>query len=126
MKRQEQHNHGIAPWLRWIARGSGTLVVGFWVFIATMGAIVEEEPLTTEALILLGLIGLSVIGIALAWWREGIGGAIVTACGVGHSIFATIAAGHNKVLAVLVAGAPLTVIGLLFLLIWWRTSKEEV
>ena len=126
MPKRAQNAHDTAPWVRWVARGAGTLVVAFWVFIAAMNAIVEGEPLTTEGLILLGLIVVSVVGMALAWWHEGIGGAVVTAGGLGHSIFAIVAAGHNTLLAVMVAGAPLTVTGVLFLLIWWRMNKEEI
>jgi hypothetical protein len=109
--------------IRWIARGIGSLVAGFWLFAGIASGIVESGPLTVESGIMAGLITASAVGVLIAWWREGIGGIVVMACAVAHAIFAYVASGHNKGLAIAISGGPFSLVGALFLASWWRSRR---
>ena len=85
-----------AKWLRWIARGIGSFVAGFWLFVGIVSAIVESRPLTLEGVIMVSLIISSALSVLIAWWREGVGGAIVVVCAIAHRTFAYVASGHNE------------------------------
>ena len=87
--------------MRWIARGIGSLVVAFWLFMGITYDIVESRPWTLEDMMMAGLITTSALGVLIAWWREGIGGIILVICAAAHSTFAYVVAGHNKVFAYL-------------------------
>ena len=113
-----------ARWLRWLGRGTGSLVAGFWLFIAVVGAVGGAEPWTLESSILTGLIVCSVAGVAVAWWREGLGGTLLLVIAAAYGLFAYFAAGHNKGMAVAVSGGPFLVVGLLFLASWWGRRKD--
>jgi hypothetical protein len=69
------------------------------------------------------LIVTSILGVLVAWFREGLGGAILLTVGVAHSTFALFAAGHNRGLAMLISGGPFLLIGVLFLASWWRAGR---
>ncbi|MCK4472968.1 MAG: hypothetical protein KAW49_14395 [Anaerolineae bacterium] len=112
-------------WTRWIARGIGSLVVAFWLFMGITYDIVESRPWTLEDMIMAGLVTTSALGVLIAWWREGIGGTILVICAAAHSTFAYVVAGHNKALAMLVSGGPFLLIGSLFLAVWWRSRHRR-
>jgi hypothetical protein len=99
----------------------GAVVAGFWLFMGIGHAIDGSEPFTAESAVMATLMSASVLGVLIAWRREGLGGAIVVACGVAHSTFALFAAGRNHVFAMLVSGGPFLLIGVLFLLAWRRS-----
>jgi hypothetical protein len=103
------------PWLRWVARAVGTPVAAFWILVGIVSALMEEAPASWESLVLAGLILASAISVAAAWRWERAGGAAVVACGLAHAIFAAVAAGHNRGLAILVTGVPFLIAGALFL-----------
>ena len=90
--------------LRWIARGVGSFVAGYWLFIALAYAIGRHEPRTVESLIMTGLMVASTAGVLIAWWRARIGGIFLLVIAVAHSTFALIASGHNRGFAVLISG----------------------
>jgi len=69
------------------------------------------------------LIAVVVIGVIIAWFREGIGGFITLIGAVALSIFAYISAGHNKIFAMLTSGIPFLIAGILFLISWWRRKS---
>ena len=106
-------------WVRWIARGIGTLASAFWLF--ALGANGISDALSgrgapsLEGIGLGSLVVLSVVGVALAWRRERLGGAVASVGGIALCIFAFFSAGHNKGYAMLVSGGPFLVAGLLFL-----------
>ncbi len=112
-------------WMRWIARGVGSSVVAFWLFMGIAYDIVESRPWTLEDMIMAGLITTSALGVLIAWWREGIGGIILVICAAAHSTFAYVVAGHNKALAMLISGGPFLLIGALFLAVWWRSRHRR-
>jgi len=113
-----------AKWLRWSARAVGSVVSGYWLFIALAYAVSGREPFTVESLIMMGLIIASTVGILIAWWQERIGGIVLLVVAVAHSTFALISSGHNRVFAVLISGGPFLLTGLLFLASWRKGSSQ--
>ena len=113
--------------MRWVARGLGTLVAAAWLFVLVGSIFEPSEPESLEGAMFEGAI-LSVLalvaiaGVALAWWRELLGGTILVADGWGLVVFALLTAGRNRGLAVLSSGAPFFVAGLLFLIV---TEMDE-
>jgi hypothetical protein len=105
--------------VRWIARAIGSLAAAFWLFAGAASAMASGDPWTWESTVLTLLIVASALSVLVAWRREGIGGTLVVMCGIAHSAFASIAAGHNKGLAMLMTGGPLVISGILFLGGWW-------
>lgn len=51
-------------WIRWIARGLGSLVAGFWLFIGVLLAILGSETWTPESAVMAILI----VASALGWY----------------------------------------------------------
>ena len=115
----------VALWLRWLARGLGTLVAGFWVFIGILEVIFGPDPWTVESAVLAVLIVAAAVAVTVAWWREGIGGSLLLLVGVAYGVFAFVAAGHNKLFAVAITGVPVLLVGLLFLGSWWRNRQAQ-
>ncbi len=116
--------------IHWTARILGSISGVFWVLALTLSTIMESElgveptpEAKLEGTILGCLVAVVVIGVIIAWFREGIGGLIVVIGGIVLSIFAYITAGHNKVLAMASSGIPFLIAGILFLIYWRRTRK---
>lgn len=116
--------------IHWTARILGSISGAFWVLALTLSTIMESklgvEPTPEaklEGIILGCLVAVVVIGVIIAWFREGIGGLIVVIGGIVLSIFAYITAGHNKVLAMASSGIPFLIAGILFLIYWRKTRK---
>ncbi len=106
-------------WLRRAARLTGGVAAGFWV-LALVGSLIAEESVgeadaRSESVAIVVLVLLNVVGVAVAFRRERLGGALVVATGTAFSLFALASAGHNHALAMLVSGGPFLVSGLLFL-----------
>ena len=112
-------------WIRWIARGIGSFVATYWLFMGIGYGIAEAEPWPPESLIMAALISTSVLGVVVAWLREGVGGLILAIVAAAHSAFAYVAAGHNQGFAMLISGGPFLLIGSLFLVIWHRSRMLE-
>ena len=71
------------------------------------------------------LISTSVLGVVVAWLREGVGGLILVMVAAAHSTFAYVAAGHNRGFAMLISGGPFLVTSSLFLVVWYRSRMLE-
>jgi hypothetical protein len=112
-------------WIRWIARGTGSLVAAYWLLIGIASALSEGSPWTLQSAMMAGFVIATVLAVLIAWWREAVGGTIAVICGVALSTFAYVTAGHSKVLAMLVSGGPLLVAGVLFLVSWWRSRRAR-
>ena len=113
--------------IRWVARGTGSLITAFWLFMSMGYAIGEsEETWTWESTVIAVLFAISTMGFVIAWRRELVGGVILVVCAVAHSTFALFAAGHNHAFAMLISGGPYLLIGTLFLLSWRRSKANSV
>ena len=111
--------------MRRVARGVGSFVAAFWLFAGIGSGMAESGPMGLEDAIMAVLITSTVVGVAVAWWRERIGGTMLLVCAVAHSTFAYFAAGHNKGFAMLISGGPWLVVGLLFLASWRRSRRSR-
>ena len=100
---------------RWIARVIGSLASAIFLLIIIAGALSGEEPWTAESTILTVLFAASALSVLIAWWKEGLGGSLVTACGIAGCIFGGVAAGRNKLVAGLITGGPFVVAGFFFI-----------
>jgi len=113
---------GLTRWMRRLARGMGTIVAAFFLLIGIGSAFGDSIPWSMESTVITVLFTTLVVGVIIAWWREGIGGLIVTLGAITLGAFAYCTADHNKVYAMVVMGGPLLVSGILFLICWRRTS----
>lgn len=111
-----------------LARWVGTIVGSIYLLI-----LVTPEELNTntnspgiEGMILGGLIIIAIAGIVIAWWREGVGGTIVTVTAIALCVFGLITAGRMKIIAALFGGGPFLLVGILFLISFWRSRKLEI
>lgn len=115
-------------WIRWIARGIGSLAGAFWLLSLTVGLIVElisgHTTWSLEGAILAGLVIITALGVLVAWRREGSGGMIVLIGAIALSTFAYVTARFNKIWAMLIAGGPFLVAGILFLTCWRRSKRR--
>jgi hypothetical protein len=112
-------------WIRWIARGLGSLVAGFWLFIGVLLAILGSEPWTPESAVMAILIVASALAVLIAWWQEGTGGILVIVGGVAHCVFAFVASGHNTLFAMLISGGPFLLVGILLLVSWHQSESNN-
>lgn len=110
--------------LRLVARVVGTATAVIFLLIMALQIGLGEEPPSAEGVILGGLTVSAVIGVALAWRWEHLGGALTLLVGAWLCVFAFITAGHNHLLAMLISGAPYVVIGVLFLAAGWRCQDS--
>jgi len=109
--------------IRWIARGISLFVAAVWVLMGIVPTFFEPPAWTFEDKMMAGLTTACLASILIAWFREGVGGALLILCGVAHSTFAYFAAGHNIALAVAISGGPFLVLGALFLLARRRSTE---
>lgn len=109
-------------WKRWTARGLGSLAGAYWAVALVAEAIWGDTPASLEGAVLGVLVGATVLGVALAWRWEGLGGMIVVVGAIALGIFAYFTAGRNRPLAISVTGGPFLVAGVLFLASWRRAS----
>ena len=114
-----------SKWVRWTARGIGSIAAAFWLIIALLYAFVDPQPLTQESMVMVGLMAVSLSSVLVAWWREGLGGMLLLICAIAQSVFAYIASGHHRGLAMSISGGPFLLAGILFL-ISWRRSRSRV
>jgi hypothetical protein len=56
--------------IRWIARGTGSLVAVFWLLMGVLSGIIEPGPWSLESAIMGGLIVTSALGVLVARWRR--------------------------------------------------------
>jgi len=116
--------------IHWTARILGSVSGAFWVLALTLSTIMESKlgvkptpEAKLEGTILGCLVTIVVIGVIIAWFREGIGGFLTTLGAIALCIFSYISAGHNKIFAVLISGIPFLIAGILSLISWWRLKR---
>ncbi len=99
--------------LRWIARVLGSLVVLFLILVA-LGYAIEEGAGGLPGIQTSAAIIIWIIGVALSWRWEGIGGAIILLNTVIFFILVP------NVFSSLNPYHPFLVVGILFLICWWK------
>ena len=109
--------------IRWIARMLGTVLAVYLVFTTVANFFIFN----------LGDYGISafiiifVVGVIVAWFREKIGGIILVVSAVAVSIFSIITGlndpNSDLMDAIILMGLPFLIIGILFLVSWWKSRK---
>lgn len=118
------HNTHATEWLRWLARGVGSLLAVIWLFVGLAHAILGDEPWTVESYFMAGFMAGGVIMPIIAWRWEKTGGSLLILFGLIFSTFAYFSAGHNRWFAVLISGIPFLIAGILFLASWKNTGSQ--
>jgi len=124
----------VTKWIRWIARIWSIVIIGFallmligyavnWVITGKADPYAVEDYPPIENLIPITL-GLSVLGLGIAWRCEGLGGVITIVFQL-----ATLAVHHWMLsprpypyLLTIMIATP----GILFLVCWWRSRKRAI
>jgi hypothetical protein len=91
-----------------------------------MGGWAEEiaaSPWPLEGTILAGLLLITVVGVLIAWIREGIGGTLLVVGAIVLSAFSYVTAEHGKAWNTLFMSGLFLAAGILFL-VCWRQSEE--
>jgi len=96
-------------WLRWVARGLGTLAAAWWVLAGVGHGLAGDEPWTAESTVLVVLVAVNVLGVILAWWRERLGWIVLVVGGAAMCVFAWVSAGARIGRAVPGLGYPVVV-----------------
>lgn len=114
-------NDRITKWIRWFARGTGSFFAIAYLYLGiTTG---PASPSLEEIVVVLTL----VLGVLIAWWREGLGGLILVLAAVvlflimGFVVAAESPDQRSTLLQVFVV--PYLVPGILFLICWFRSRK---
>ena len=108
---------------RWVSAIVGATFLFIFIGEGIIEAVTGENPPGIEGTILGALVIIGITGIVIAWWREGIGGTIVTIAAIALSVFAFVTAGRMKIIAVLFAGGPFLLVGILFLISFLKSRK---
>jgi hypothetical protein len=97
-------------------------------YIAAMGGWADEiaaSPWPLEGTMLAGLLIITVLGVLIAWVREGIGGVLLVVGATVLGMFSYVTAEHTRVWNMLSMGGPFLVAGILFLACWrWSEGKH--
>ena len=112
----------ITNWIRWLARGIGSLLALSFLYL---GITTGPSPPSLEEL---AVVFTLLVGVLIAWRREGLGGLIlVLAAFVLFLIMSVVVT--NKYpdqwpSLMLLFVVPYLVPGILFLICWWRSRKS--
>ncbi|QSX05673.1 hypothetical protein JYG23_13555 [Sedimentibacter sp. zth1] len=102
--------------VRWIARVIGSLSTAFFLFMIIGDLMFISEPYTLEGVMVVGFAIVLTVGVLIAWWKEGIGGVILTISAIAFAMFIYFTAGRYKVLASVLISSPFLISGVLFLI----------
>jgi hypothetical protein len=99
---------------RTVARAAALLVGGVWFLVLVAHLVGGRDDMSLEGAVLGLLVIAGLVGVGLGFRDEPRGGTVLLVVGGLLSVFAVLTAGHNHWLAVLVAGGPWLVSGVLF------------
>ena len=109
--------------IRWIARILGTILAVYLVFTTVANFFIfnlGDYGITAFIIIF-------VVGVIVAWFREKIGRIILVVSAVAVSIFSIITGlndpNSDLMDAIILMGLPFLIIGILFLVSWWKSRK---
>ena len=116
--------------IRWIARILGT-ILAVYLFMTNVGGFISNfgNLMASELIAAYGSIAFIVIfvaGVIVAWFSEKIGGIILVVSAVAVSIFSIIfglVPNSDLLMLIAIAGLPFLIIGILFLVSWWKSRK---
>jgi len=114
--------------MRWTARILGTSMVAFVLFFAIGYAIEgshKQDPgLDIYTIIVFIVWGTGLAGLVLAWWKEGLGGIISSACFIVFNILVAVNRnpGSRYSFVLLLFMIP----SILFLSCWWVERNNKI
>ena len=116
--------------IRWIARIFGTLLAVYLIFTTVANLIMDYKAWDFIPYVYFAFFIILAIGVIIAWFKEKIGGIILIAGAVAGSIFSIIVGLNNPDFDLLdfmiLAALPFIIIGILFLVYWGKTRKQNV
>lgn len=116
--------------LRYIARGISTTFTGIIVLFAVGEGLGSTAPKKLfqwdyEHLKMTAYVFLIVAGTGLGWWRDKLGGIILSLAGVVMSLLVFIEMNNRDFWVAGIFGLPYMLSGLLFLLSWKRSGRDQ-
>ena len=112
----------ITNWIRWLARGIGSFLALSFLYL---GITTGPSPPSLEEL---AVVFTLLIGVLIAWRREGLGGLILVLAAVVlfliMSVVVTTKYPDQWPSLMLLFVVPYLVPGILFLICWWRLRKS--
>jgi hypothetical protein len=115
--------HSRSRFVLWLARIVGGSMAAFWLTILLFGAVQETPTWSSEEIGMLILTIAVIASTIVAFIRAKLGGLLMLVSGAIFCIYSFIAAGHNKIFAMLFAGGPFILAGALFL--WAGANKAS-
>lgn len=112
--------------IRLMARVFSFLIIVLTILIV-VGHIFDDEPVVEDyppvENLMPVILGLSVVGLAIAWRWEGLGGAISIGFFLAHLGVFWVVRGEFFPLGVLAVFLPLPITATMFLWCWWRSRE---
>ena len=112
------------------ARGISTFFISFWVLLvigyATSATSYQAPSHTHERMAFWAFLLVTLVSVIIAWWREEIGGLMLTIVGLVAIIVFMLTNKPEAYWLTLVTGAPFLVSGILYLKCWRRIKKSKV
>src|SRR4030042_2322473 len=116
--------------IRWIARIFGTFLAVYLIFTTVANLIIDYKNWDFIPYVYFAFFIIFAIGVITAWFKEKIGGIILITGAVAGSIFSIIVGLNNPDFDLLdfmiLAALPFIIIGILFLVYWWKSRKKMV
>ena len=113
--------------IRWVARILGTILAVYLVLTTIANLIMDFKAWDFIPYVYFAFFIVFAIGVIIAWFKEKIGGIILIAGVVAGSIFSIIVGLNNTDFDLLdfiiLAGLPFLIVGILFLIYWWKSRK---
>ena len=117
-------------YMRNYARGISTFFISLWVLLVISYAIdtisYQALTLTNERMVLWAFLLVTSVSVIIAWWREGIGGLMLTIAGLAAIVVFMVTNKPKAYWITLVTGAPFLVSGILYLKCWKRIKKSKI
>ena len=112
------------------ARGISTFFISFWVLLvigyATSVTSYKAPSHTHDGMVLRAFLLVTLVSVIIAWWREGIGGLMLTIVGLAAIVVFMLTNKPEAYWITLVTGAPFLVSGILYLKCWRRIKKPKI
>lgn len=108
--------------LRWTARITGPLVLAYFAFAVLVGS--QAMDGLSPACLSFSAVGLAILGYMIAWFWEGVGGAMMVAAGVGLAVVLGDQQPFLPASTYLFTGGPFLIAGTLFLVCWWMERRQ--
>lgn len=123
----ENQSHGTEE-LQFITKSVGILALltglAYLRAVGTESAVAWRSGGPISTILLSALLLTAVMGLILAWWREGLGGFIAASSAVGVGIAAFLTPQQNRLFTAFAYSSPFLITGFLYLCCWWRQHKR--